>query len=624
MTNQKIGNFIGSAIETPSDQIYGVTQKYMTDVALHQVTSFYNLDTKREMLYALKLLEHYTWFEGSTIGLKRFYQDLGLSYFEGIGVDQRLFWKKVPDKNRAITVGAARTISNAMGNLLFSTGVFVDITKKEDLKKDEQEKHDKRVATLKSKWEAIQAQRKLYECAIQASWAGTAFIKWDYDEKISNLPLMNVVHPFNARVFEDGGIPFRFDFFEKVSINKVDYKIIEVRELRKFGEDKKLVISSFLTKYKGMIHNFEELSELRQQTNDLKPIIKELKKNGFDIDFNKEIIIETDDLLAVSIVNKRPDPITKSSCYGASDFYGLVPILDALDEVFSTWMEVVRKGKPKRYIPEIFLRRDDQGRLTEYDDFDIDFVTLSAQAEGIKEGTGAIQTDEGTLDVDVYTESYNEIFNDLIIKCGLTPYTIGRQGTGLDGRDLSDRRERFSQKTREVKRQIWEPVLNTLIRQFVILDKLYNKKSNKVLMKDVSEYYATLKAYHIPTIEGRIDLWGDARRNGTCSVRKMVDEIYLDMSAKEKEDMVEEIRAENRLDSPEEKKKKQKNREKNIYAAAGRFPQFEQQDVVVPNNETEKNTEVAAIKDPKEKNVDKENKGDNKAKGIAKKENKGI
>ena len=415
MMKQKFGNFIGNVIEVPSDNLYGYNN---LNFSTKTMTELYNIENQRELKYTIKLLEHYTWFEGEVVGLKRFYRKLAFVNFDLTGVDPNMFWKNVPDDVRAIHLPYAKQISIAMGDLLFSSGVKIETRSVEE--KDIEKAND-----IRDEWDFLAIDDKLREAAINASWAGTGFVKWDFNGELFDLPVLTVINPLNVRAYEQDGFIYRYDIFEKITINRKNYKILEVRELI----DGKLNIFIYLDKWEDYIHEFKTHKKLKEITSELKPFWKDKELENFNIGEHSKF--NTDSLLMISVANNKPDTIRKSNVYGSSDYIGKCGMMDMIDELESSLMEVMRKNKPVRYIPEHMIPRDaETGRLMKYDDFSFDFAMIRADNAGIEGGMNTILTDEPDIDLDRYIESADRLINNLILQVGLTPYTLGFKEQG--------------------------------------------------------------------------------------------------------------------------------------------------------------------------------------------------
>lgn len=78
------------------------------------------------------------------------------------------------------------------------------------------------------------------------------------------------------------------------------------------------------------------------------------------------------------VPNMRPNRRLRGSPLGRSDFDGIEPVLDGLDESWSSWMRDLRNGKGKVIAPDVYLQNQGRGRGAVYDPEQEVFVTVSA------------------------------------------------------------------------------------------------------------------------------------------------------------------------------------------------------------------------------------------------------
>jgi hypothetical protein len=213
--------------------------------------------------------------------------------------------------------------------------------------------------------------------------------------------------------------------------------------------------------------------------------------------------------------------------------------IDAMDEVISQWLDAVRSGRVKRYIPEDLIPRDpDTGVILEANPFDNQFIKMSSsRAEG---ESGKIDVSQPQISYEAYAGSYAS-FLDLVLQGIISPATLGIDLKKTDNGEAQREKEKVTLYTRG---QIVN-ALNKAIPQLVSTTmKTYDTMQNKA----PAEYEASVKfgEYASPGFDTTVDVVGKAKSFGIMSTEKCVDELYGDtMTDEEKAEEVARIKAEN-------------------------------------------------------------------------------
>jgi len=120
--------------------------------------------------------------------------------------------------------------------------------------------------------------------------------------------------------------------------------------------------------------------------------------------------------------------------------------IDALDEVISQWLDAVRSGRVKRYIPEDLIPRDpNTGGLLEPNPFDNQFVKVGS---GLSEGEkNKIDVSQPDINFDAYVSSYAG-FLDLVLQGIISPATLGIDLKKTDNAESQREKEKVTLYTR--------------------------------------------------------------------------------------------------------------------------------------------------------------------------------
>lgn len=231
---------------------------------------------------------------------------------------------------------------------------------------------------------------------------------------------------------------------------------------------------------------------------------------------------------------------------GKALFEGKTDILDALDEVISQWLDAVRLGRIKRYIPDDLIPRDPEtGELLPANPFDNDFIGIgSSVAEG---ADSKIDISQPQIAYEAYVNSYSN-FLDMALQGIMSPSTLGIDLKKMDNATSQREKEKI---TIHVRNKIVD-ALNIAIPQLVDAAlKSYD------LMCGITpgEYRASLKfgEYASPDFDSTVETISKAKQSEIMSIEKAVDELYGDsMSEQEKKEEVERLKMEQGIATLEE------------------------------------------------------------------------
>lgn len=167
-----------------------------------------------------------------------------------------------------------------------------------------------------------------------------------------------------------------------------------------------------------------------------------------DVTFDKSV------MLAV------PMMFYKSAKYegrGGSIFDGKVDNYDALDEVWSQWMDALRAGRAKTYIPDCLVPRDPEtGAAITPNPFDNRYFAAEGdQREGQK---NVISTDQPSIPHDSYQASYCTAL-DLCLQGIISPSTLGIDVKKLDNAEAQREKEKTTLYTRNIIVETLQTVL---------------------------------------------------------------------------------------------------------------------------------------------------------------------
>lgn len=248
-----------------------------------------------------------------------------------------------------------------------------------------------------------------------------------------------------------------------------------------------------------------------------------------------DIGIEGDLMLAVPI---RIFTSTKYKNRGKALFDGKTDVLDGLDEVISQWMDAIRMGRIKRYIPDSLIPRDPEtGELLPANPFDNDFIAIGDDMS--EKANHQVEISQPQISYEAYVNSYSN-FLDMVLQGIMSPSTLGIDLKKTDNAESQREKEKV---TLHVRNKIVDALNETLPELFRVILQCYDLMCGQT----PGEYEVTVKfgEYASPDFGTTVDTVGKAKQYGVMSLETSVDQLYGDTWTKEeKEAEVERLKAE--------------------------------------------------------------------------------
>jgi hypothetical protein len=222
---------------------------------------------------------------------------------------------------------------------------------------------------------------------------------------------------------------------------------------------------------------------------------------------------------------------------GESIFEGKDDPFDGFDEVISTWIDAVRAGRVKQYVPEALVPRDeDNGALLKPDVFNPYYLIGSNLSE---DNDDHIEVKQGEVLFDGLLLSYTT-FLDLCLQGIISPSTLGIDIKKLDNAESQREKEKTTMYTRDTLIGVLAKVLPKLFKVILQAEDLLNKKTPGVYTISF-----TWGQYANPSFEARVETISKARMSGIMSLERCIDELYGDDLTKElKKQEVEKLKQE--------------------------------------------------------------------------------
>lgn len=207
---------------------------------------------------------------------------------------------------------------------------------------------------------------------------------------------------------------------------------------------------------------------------------------------------------------------------GQSVFDRKIESFDAFDEAWSQWMDALRAGRTKTYIPDNLIPRNPEtGALKKPNPFDDRFVPVEANMTQGAENR--IITESPEIPHDSYAATYATAL-DQCLQGLISPSTLGVDVKKLDNAEAQREKEKVTLYTRG---KIVEP-MQSCLQQLVeaVLMGHYDRLGSA--LPDGLEADVSFGDYANPSFESQVETVGKARTQGIMSVEAAVDELYGD------------------------------------------------------------------------------------------------
>jgi len=432
------------------------------------------------------------WYRGDSWELSDFYSQLDVS--------PTLFWKASSTKGMEIHklhTGIPKLIIKTIGNIILHDYNGLEITE----------------PTAAEQWEKIAEDNKfkklLKRFLKKILIVGDGAFKVSFDRTLSgDVPIIEYVSGENVEFVRSRGRITEVVFLTTYTHNNRKYTFKE-----RYGY--------------GYI-----LYELYNDNDEPIPtgFIPQTKwVEGQGVGFDKSV------MLAVPVIYGESESYEGR---GESLYEGKSDAFDALDEAWSQWMDALRAGRTKEYIPENLIPRDpDNGKLLKPNSFDNRFIEV---AQDMSENSNSkITTGQAQIQHESYLSTYITAL-DLALQGIISPSTLGIDVKKLDNADAQREKEKATLYTRGNIIELLSDVLPELVIAAVCAGQIWHRQHvEKPTVKVNFGEYAN------PSFESQVETVSKGKTGGIMSTEAAVDELYGDSKDDEwKEKEVRRIKEE--------------------------------------------------------------------------------
>lgn len=232
---------------------------------------------------------------------------------------------------------------------------------------------------------------------------------------------------------------------------------------------------------------------------------------------------------------------------GGSIYDGKLDNFDAFDEVWSQWMDAVRAGRARTYVPDCLVPKDPMtGEPMRPNPFDNRFFAGDNNMD--EKGENKVQTDQPVIPHDSYLASYVTAL-DLCLQGIISPSTLGIDTKKLDNAEAQREKEKTTLYTRNA---IVEALQETLPKVVSAAVNAYNI----LIRQPVEEVKVDIPfgEYANPSFESQVETMAKARPGvALMSVEVQVEELYGDSRDEQwKQEEIARLKAEQGIAEVEE------------------------------------------------------------------------
>lgn len=231
---------------------------------------------------------------------------------------------------------------------------------------------------------------------------------------------------------------------------------------------------------------------------------------------------------------------------GGSIFDGKLDAFDAFDESWSQWMDALRAGRARTFVPESYIPRNpDDGTLMQPNPFDNRFIV--GDSDMSENGKNEIHTEQPAIPHESYLSSYITAL-DLCLQGIISPSTLGIDTKKLDNAEAQREKEKTTLYTRDA---IIEALQETLPELVSAVINAYHILHNEAL--EEVEVNIKFKEYANPSFESQVETVTKAKQGGIMSIERSIEELYGDTPDDHcKEEEVARLKAEQGIQDMEE------------------------------------------------------------------------
>lgn len=426
------------------------------------------------------------------------------------------FWAKDIQNERKtmIHVPTAGDIAGVSADLLLSEPPEIKISEAHEEKADKEAK--KTQERLDVIIDEIDLYSRMLEGAETASPLGGFFAKVNWNPKFKPFPIISIAHADNA-------IPkFKWGFLTEV----IFHKIVDIGN------------SSQVLRHLEIHRPGKIINQLWKGTSGKLGVQKRLDYHESTAEMEEKVNTGIDGLACRYIPNKKPNRLWRESDLGQSDLSGIEGLMDALDEVYTSWLRDIRLAKGRIIVPDYMLELDEEtGRFN----FDIDrevYESMNMGPVDPENSNQSITEVQFEIRADKHRKTAYNLLEQIYNNAGYSPASFGMNAEGGQIQTATEvkAREGKSFKTRNKKARYFQNGMEDILFTALQIDAKHFKSGIKpyrpqAILQDSIQTDPLEKADSIEKLD----------RAAALSIMTKVEMLHPDWTNEQKKEEVDRI-----------------------------------------------------------------------------------
>lgn len=173
-------------------------------------------------------------------------------------------------------------------------------------------------------------------------------------------------------------------------------------------------------------------------------------------------------LTVAYVPNLLPNRLDRNSPLGRSDYSpGVLTLMDALDETYSSWMRDLRLAKHRLVVPRAYMQHQGPGQGARFEAEREIFELIDSMPR--QDGGMELTPTSFAIRVTEHAATADNLVNQIVGRCGYSAQSVGEQGEVAVTATEVEARERRSFITRKKKARYWRSALPEIIETLMIV-----------------------------------------------------------------------------------------------------------------------------------------------------------
>jgi hypothetical protein len=311
---------------------------------------------------------------------------------------------------------------------------------------------------------------KLLEAAEMASALGGAYLRVVWDTDVSDEPMLNAVPADSAVPLFSHGKLMGVTFWRIISDDGTEV----VRHLETHAPGQNAIFHQVYVGDQTDLGRIYPLTDFPETANFAQYLSEGNAITFPDMPKNASTVVYIPNMLPNKIWRDLGPQVAP---LGRSDFSGVEPLMDALDEAYSSWQRDIRLAKARLIVPQQYLDNIGRGKGAVFDPDRQVYSPVSMMTSS--GGTSDIMANQFQIRVQEHQQTCNDYINRIVQGAGYSGQTFGEYdgGPAMTATEIRAR-ERKTLITRNKKVLYWRPGLRDILYGYLaVKQSIFNDKS---------------------------------------------------------------------------------------------------------------------------------------------------